>query len=349
MESSEQLSVQPQPEKPKKPFLDRVRNLVASKVNESSLSTKESLGYESTVGFFGGKLVSDPEGKLVWDTRGLVSNIDRRGDWVLRTVDEHVMKEPLKMFLKHPREFIRFLFPGPKRYRGSNQEIAQNAQRLGVDSYYGLNPWGIEVKKPEIFTKGIALQDIYRSDQINSDILKAIDRFESLVSAAQYLKNTHDQFGPIGEVLPSDIIFQSSENGKVINPILNIPDIIYNPEKYPDPTKQLTERKATDILDFLFSIGLEELRRSPENWDSAKQALNTIINNYGDETIIKAVKSLALRGRLTMEGNITPGQSNQLFTLHNRQRFGTREDLTGRLRDLIIEVSDMGSTHAPHA
>ena len=53
------------------------RDKIVSIVNESQMPTKD---YESTVGIFGGILKYDDEGKMVYDTTGIVSKIDRSGD-----------------------------------------------------------------------------------------------------------------------------------------------------------------------------------------------------------------------------------------------------------------------------
>lgn len=173
------------PQESEKGYFDKLRRAIQGEVNESRLPNTD---YESTVGVYGGKLVLDSEGKLVYDTRGLVSRVDRKGDSVLRTYDEHLVKEPWKLLKRHPRWFFRFLAPGPKRYRGRQEEIMENVKRLGLADYYGIHQNGIEIKKPEIYAKGVALQDIYRADLINSDKLKEIDRFEALAFAAQYIR-----------------------------------------------------------------------------------------------------------------------------------------------------------------
>lgn len=90
---------------------------------------------------------------------------------------------------------------------------------------------GIEIKDTELYTKGLLLQDIYRADLIDSEEVKGFDRFQTLQQAGIYLRNMHDKAGGIGEVLASDIIFKEHENGQVAEPVLNMPDIVYNKEK----------------------------------------------------------------------------------------------------------------------
>ncbi len=308
-------------ENPKVGIIDTGRRKVSGVMSESLMPTE---GYKSTVGVYGGRLLNK-EGKLVWDNTGVISKlIDRPGDIVLRNYDEHKVKDPLKLFRRHPEIFFRFLFPGPKRFRGNTAQVFENVQTLGLTDYYGLHLNGIEIKKPELFQKGIILRDIYRSDQINSEKLNGIDRFKALDKAARYIRSVHDK-GPIGEVLVSDIIFQGQEGDEVLNPILNLPDIVYSADKRFPKSKE--EQKATDMLDFLFSVGVEELRRS-DNFDDVNKALKSVVDAYGRDEVIKASASLAKRGRLTLTGGA--------FSQHSKARLGYLEKDADRLRAVVI-------------
>lgn len=328
------------PQEEEKGYFDRLRKAIQGKVNESRLSNTD---YQSTVGVYGGKLVLDSEGRLVYDTRGLVSKVDRSGDAVLRTYDEHLVKKPWELLKRHPRWFFRFLAPGPKRYRGTRQEIMENIERLGLTEYYGPHQNGIEIKKPEVYTKGVALQDIYRADLIDSDKLKEINRFEALASASQYISKIHTEHGGIGELVPGDIIFQDEKEGAAQNPVLNLPDIVYNKEKNIGEK----EKKATDLLDFLASIGTEELRRS-EDWQEVEKALKIILENYADQKVIALTASFARRGRLTLQGdteilnlpNTFTKKKRFVFSQHNKARLGTKTNFEARLRQTIIEVCE---------
>ena len=323
----------------KESLLNKLGSSVQKRVQESHLPTKENLGYESTVGVYGGKINYDEEERMVFDMRGSISKIDRLGDAVLRTYDEHVVKNPLEMFKKHPGWFFKFLVPGTKRYRGTPEEINKNIERLGLAESYGLHDWGIEIKDQAIYKAARPLQDIYRADLIESNDLNEIDRFAALAQSAKYIHDLHQKHGAIGEVLPSDIIFQKKSEKEVSQPILNIPDIVYNEEK---STSEL-DKKTTDLLDFTMSIGLEELRRS-EDWDEARRAIQTILNSYGDKNVIQLLKSFIKRGRLTMQGNEesvnlskTTKTLQPFTTLHNKARLNFDKNTTDNLRKLIIE------------
>lgn len=324
-------------EEKKEGLIDKLRSHVQEKVQESKLPTQETLGYESTVGVYGGKINYDEENKMVFDMRGIISKIDRAGDAILRTYDEHTVKNPIEMLRAHPQWFFRFLIPGTKRYRGTSAEIADNAKRLGLEEEYGLHEWGIEIKDTEIYKSGRPLQDIFRSDLIKGSDLKEVDRFKALAQSAEYIRDIHDKHGAIGEVLPSDIIFRKKENVSVSEPVLNIPDIIYNQEKQTSEK----DKKTTDLLDFTMSIGFEELRRS-ENWDEAQKVIRIIIDSYGDVEIIKLLKSFIMRGRLTMQGDeemVGLSQTSKalrpLTAIHNKVRINFNKDITSNLRDLI--------------
>lgn len=320
-------------------LLGKLTEKVKGKVNESRLPT-EGQGYESTVGFYGGKLKEDGEGKFVYDMRGLVSTVDRYGDALLRTYDEHTLKDPVKMLIKHPKWFFRFMFAaGTKRYRGTPEEICENARRLGLEDEYENHDWGVQINNPDNFRNGVALQDIYRSDLIGDEKLNGIDRFQALSAAAEHTRNIHQKFGAIGEVLPSDFIFVGEPGNVTEKTVLNIPDIIYNKEK---KTGEL-DKKATDLLDLLMSVSFEELRRSQDGEMVAK-AIDTILGAYQDKKVIETVRSYAKRGRLTMQGdeNITEASKvssaiRPVVSQHNKARLNFNKDMVADLRILIAE------------
>lgn len=304
--------------------IDLIRTGIQKTVGESRMPTEE---YESTMIVYGGRLVTVPEGRMVWDRRGVKSKSDTWGDYILRTYDEHVVKKPFQLLSSHPKLFLQFLYPGPKRYRGSNQEIVANVQRLGLEEYYGPHPLGIEIKKPELFTKGIPFQDIYREDLVNSERLSGIDRFQALTEVAKYMRHIHDNFGAIGEGVPYRFIFQKQQGNQVSDPVLFIPDIIYNPDK----KFGREDQKATDVLEFLISTALEELRRTQDLKDLSmvKKALDVAINAYGDKRVIEFASSFAKRGRPSLEG---------LASQHNRAHLGFAPGTQDILRQSVIEA-----------
>ena len=75
--------------------IDMVREKIRETVQESRLPNKD---YESTVGVYGGKLRKNEDGQMIFDMSGIVSKMDRAGDAVLRSLDEHTIKDPVKLF-----------------------------------------------------------------------------------------------------------------------------------------------------------------------------------------------------------------------------------------------------------
>ncbi len=330
---------EPEQKKADNGMLDTLRLRSQGLVNESRLP---SVDYISTVGIYGGKLMVDADGRLAYNTRGLVSQLDHIGDAMVRTFDEHTVRDLGAMLRRRPKAFVRFLWPGTKRYRGNNAEILENAERLGLGEYYGAHPDGIEIKKPELYTKGRALQDIYRADVIGDEKLKTIDRFQALEAASQYVRDIHDAHGGIGELLVGDIIFQEQDGDAVKRPVLNLPDIVYNAEK----VIGIKEKKATDLLDFLASVATEELRRSTGDPASVARALDSILGGYDDRAVITLVKSYVGRGRLTLQGDremldLAPNLMTTLRPLasqHNIARLAVPKDVEAIVKRALVDA-----------
>ena len=324
-------------------IVNNVRKLINSKVAESRLPTEEGLGYKSTMGIYGGKLIKDEEGRLVYDTRGLWSKIDKWGDRLLRSFDEHHAKQPGKLAARHPLRFIKMLplIVDSKRYRGTPEQTMENVKRFGLEDFYGPHPWGTEIKDPEAFSRLIGLQDIFRQDLINSEAISDIDRFDALGKAADYMKHLHETAGGIAEGNMYNFLFrEKGEDHAVSNPLVIIPSEIYNPEK----NISEIEKKATDFLDFLASAGTEEYRRS-KDWTSVQSAMDISLKHYGDAKVIEMVISYIKRGRLTLPNDISSlGFKNSAtfrtirpaLAAHNTQRLSVDPDITAQLRNEII-------------
>ncbi|MEK7580767.1 MAG: hypothetical protein AAB512_00645 [Patescibacteria group bacterium] len=325
---------------------EMVSKTFASKVmTEATLPTDHDLGYKSKVGMFGGKLIREGD-RLVFRMTGSISKLDKWGDKLLRTYDEHTVKEPLKLLRRSRGWALRAARPfQPKRYRGNVQEIAQNIERLNLAEYYAPVHDGIEIKKPEVFTSSPNLYDIYMSDTIGSELLDQTDRFQALKEASRYLSEVHISSGAVGEVLTNEFFFQGNENGRVSQPVLNIPDIVWNPEKYDSDRLKSTEPKATDLLDFLASVGMQEIRRSNGDLKMLDKAMEAVLKGYQNATVIRATKSLALRGRLTLPGdassiNLPPSITRKIrgfLSVHNNARLGANSTHSAILRGEIVK------------
>ncbi|MFA5023937.1 MAG: hypothetical protein WC523_03215 [Patescibacteria group bacterium] len=324
--------------------LNKIRDTINKTVNESRIPTED---YQSTLGVYGGKIKMEEDGQMVWNNKGIVSKIDKWGDAILRTYDEHVVRDLGELFKRHPRLFFQFLTPGTKRYRGSKEEIFENIKRLGLEDTYGLHENGIEIKDQDLYRKGLPLQDLYRSDLIDSDKVDGFDRFQALSESGQYLRKIHDEHGGVGEVNIGDIIFKQHENGQVEDPVLNMPDIVFNQEKNIGEK----EKKATDMLDFIISVGAEEFRRSEGDLDSVKKAMKTVLESYNDKDVINLVKSYIKRGRLTLSGDreseavdlpkdTFTTKHRGVFTKHNEARIVNDRSLEASLKNIGLEVCE---------
>lgn len=324
-------------------FISRyIKHIVENKQTEN-----ETLGYKSQVSIYGGELKNEPDGKLVWNNMGLSSKFDRWGDRVLRAWDEHFVKDPLALLERNPRMFFHMLpiVRGPKRFRGDKEQIMENVKRLGLEEYYGMHKNGIEIKDPDIYKKGVNLQDIFHADQIDSPKLSSFDRFAAVEQAGEYLSSVHANNGAIGEMLANDIVFMEydPEKGILRKPILNIPDEIYDPER----SSGETEKMATDLLDFLVSIGAEEWRRS-DNPENVKKILDHTLARYDVRPVLAMTESLARRGRLTMPGEEELQRDLSVFAqvfkpgfqIHNVARLNVNKNITTKLRDAIIAACE---------
>lgn len=358
-------------------LFDGVLESIAETANKLVKNTLPAKQYKSTIGIYGGVIV-DIEGKMVYKTGGLRNALDVGGDRVLRRFDDHVVQEPGKMLRERPRDFLRILLKSqPMRYRGTPEQIVQNIERLGLTGYYGPHEQGIEIKKPDIFKKGIALQDIYKADQIQAEVLKDINRFQALGVASGYIRDIHNRYGPIGEIV-GHIMFQRKDGAKVKYPILTIPDIILTPSRawmetmqkvlvlqakrhkvlecrtsnledmqldlsemeaiYQRVSAQIAkEQKATDVLELIVSSGFEELRRSHDP-ALVKKAMTTIAENYNDPMILGVVKSFIKRGRPTLPGDTFGGFARVLFSLHNRYHLDADKERGHELREIIVNA-----------
>src|SRR3990170_407525 len=334
--------------------------------------------YKSTVGVYGGKIVTEPDGKMVYEiNKGWNNWIDGKGEKILRRWDDHVIKEPWKMLTTHSREFWDVVFKSdPMRHRGTKEEIAANIQRLGLSEYYGIHPQGIEIKKPEVFTKKwIAIKDIFRADQIKSPDLDGIDRFQALAEEAKYIRSIHDKYGAAGDFI-DDVMFQEREGNAVMDPVLNIPDAILTPStkrikqleksaisqmektvakeqgidvetvrlsetEFNVAEQKIKERfakdqKATDVVELLVWTAFEEFRRSDDP-ESVDRAMTTIIKNYNDPVILSIVRSFVRRGRPTLPGE---EMDHGITALHNKGHLGANEKKSVKVREIIIEKLD---------
>jgi hypothetical protein len=361
--------------------ISRVSSTLNAVMQGTRLPTQEMLGFESTVGMYGAFLRKDEHGRLVWDARvlptegsalnprhwrfltGLRAAIDRTGDRKVRAGDDNTLKnfEGLRQRYGLSRKLRSHVIPWSesKRHRGSNAEILDHISELGLQNVYGSHPWGIEIKDKEVFTKGLALLDIFRSDQLgNPAALDGIDRFDALGQASEHLHRYHAAGKATGEANVYRFIFcgaDAAEGGgrRVRDPVLNLPDIVWNKKQNAKGENVVTDKEkfTLELLDLLVSAAMEELRRSTGNPESMRHALDTVLDHYGDDDVIRLAASYLRRGRVTMPGSpegitarISSGKTTQTLrsaaALHNQARLGVTADTAGMLRVSIEEACD---------
>lgn len=328
------------------PKVNKLTDTINETMYESGFPNED---YKSTLGVYGGKMKME-DGKMVWDNSGLVSKIDKWGDAIFRTFDDHLVKDMGAFFKRDPRLFFKFLAPGAKKYRGNKEEIFANVQRLGLEDTYSLHENGIEIKDQDLFRHGVPLQDIYRSDLIDGEKVKGLDRFQALAETGKYIKKIHDEHGAIGELVSGDIIFKKQENGLASEPVLNLPDIVFNKDKAATVSEK--NNKATDILELLVNVGAEEFRRSEGDMTIVREALKTLLTSYDDKSVINLVKSYIKRGRLVLAGDKQSKvvdlpedtftvKHRGAFAIHNkvRQIVNTAE-LEAALKEIGVELCE---------
>lgn len=327
-------------------IVDWARRQVNSVVANSPLPTSEGLGYQSSIRVYGATLKKKNDGRLVYSNLGIANRIDVLGDGLLRTVDDNAIRSPIAMLLRHPRTFAKLVFGRGKRYRGSAQDILANVERLGLGDDYGPVQGSrneIEVKNRELYTHGIAMQDIYRQEEIGHEALKGIDRFDALTQAGGYLDGVHRKHGAVGEFNLYHVLFRKKGvDGRVKEPAQTLPDIVWNPKRN---TGEL-EKRAIDVLDMLASTACEEYRRSKDPALIAK-ALDAVIAGYTDVKVITITESLARRGRLTLPPQATDTERaggfafvHGVFAQHNVQRLGIDKHSPLNLRTAVIEACE---------
>ncbi len=349
-------------------------------------------GYDTSLGFFGGAVQTDSEGKVFFNMKGgnILDKVDRVGDPRLRTSDEHIANT--EVFAGHrarvwknrvsgaleflhlkgkseqqkaagatweenkakwdakpsvnqnlaPRSVLKLAVEGfiggySMRYRGKPEEIMDNVRRLGLEDYYGPHKDGIEFKKPEIYTDGVSLYDIIVAEKEGKEPLKEIDRSQALADSAKYLREIHDAHGGIGEFLIMDVQFQNRYGNIVSNPILGLPDIVWNQKA----TLSETSKKATDLMDFLVNLSFWERKA---NYDPAvmNQHLDLVLENYGDKKVIQAIRAFINPNRkskrLTLPGEAT-GLKSKPSTGHNIARLGAETQWSSEVRQNVFNAT----------
>ncbi len=328
------------------------KNAIRPLVSPSRYPTEGKLGYESISALYGATARKDKSGQWYVDYTGPMPFIDRIADrYIVRSQEDHIIKDPLTLLAKKPEYFLHLLTTGPKRSRGPIQEILANIERLGLNDrykpYYDKNGKLIGIAFVNNFIEeGRTLRNIYRAKLIKgADELLSVDRLQAVEAATKYIKKIHDEKGGIGELLCDDIIFTKLEDGYPTDPVLAIPDIIFN--KKASLTE--VEKKAIDLLDFIADVAEEE--SSVDN-PQVKDVINKIISTYDDPHVAWVIDTFLRRGRLTLAGDkyatndkesipklpytVTTKQ-RPLLAIHNQVRLRIKEDFALKLKKMIVD------------
>lgn len=357
-------------------------------------------GYPTEVTSYGGFYTEAADGTMLYDTRVIPSRLSdiphafsnlasQVGDRYLRSFDDHIARDPLRLMRRRfrispvhsPIDVIKAVdktvravsetiqsMTTPKRHR-SAELIPANIKRLGLEEYYAPHPWGIEIKKPEIFTKGFCLHDILRSDVIQTKapdskayLLDGIDRNDAIAQAGEYIRKIHDKYGPVGEVHTADIQFQKRNGDRVLSPVLHIPDMNYIHTSPVTPTRQIVE-KATDMLDFMAIVGSEVYRRTRDEGqnplEAMRESLGILARSYGDSQVLETIEMFVKRGRLVLPGDKSSYENSDSQTpygkdstlgkfsreiagkVHNSLRLGiTDSTYSSQLKQTIIDACE---------
>lgn len=267
----------------------------------------------------------------------LINTVDRLADRKIRQVDDNRASNPQaiidRIYRQDTSRFkvgsmvkaaTRLLFPGAMRYRGRFAKIAEHARNLGLP--YGSEKdmvgrtTGIINYDSQMYDHGVVFYDILRGQtkalhephtepgqfliqdahiiNRNGSItdLHQIDPLQAISQASRYLGDLHFR-GGVGTYMGTSVIFQNVENNIASEPVLNIPDIVWNPKKH--FSEQL--KKATDVVDYLYYVGFASMQLFEKNgqpqWDGLQKAIDVAVAEYPDTQVLHTVQSLLKRGR----------------------------------------------------
>ena len=200
---------------------------------------------------------------------------------------------------------------------------------------------GLEVKDQNLFKQGASFQDIIRGDAKNVEV--ETDRWKLYREVGKFIRNIHAHSAVgIGELLAADImLYMDNGNQRMalnipdimyrVRPITldktSLSDSLVGIPSHVRMSPSRSEQQATDLLDLLTSVAFEEYRRSTgeklqdePTWHNVAQALSSVVEGYlsgpedvrsfrtdgkvlNPDAVMKATKSLAYRGRLTLQGD----------------------------------------------
>ena len=232
----------------------------------------KTANYESNVGIYGYSATEKVEGgsstleyrrsgleKLIIMIENLISKADDRGGGIMENLNKPPIRSKIQL-----------------------EEIETHAKELGLTNF-SLNKDGILVEKADDLKSGAFLDDLLRLKK-ERPFLQKLSEMEAVKACSKTLATVHgsSKVG-IGEVLSTDFVLQISEN-KITGARLTLPDKKYSAD-IPE-----NEQKATDLLDFCFSLGSAGLQGGGKAM--AEQYINEILANYPKGDITKEAAKL---------------------------------------------------------
>jgi hypothetical protein len=132
--------------------------------------------------------------------------------------------------------------------------------------------------------------------------------------------------GGMGELLANDVVLDADEN-KVKSARLSLPDARYEEGVSPE------EQKATDLLDFCFSVASAGFQTGGEQ--QGRHNIQIVLKNYGDAKVKEKVVALC-------------NEERPNFSVQNKPRLGfdrleNAETVFARVREIIKEEAISGA------
>lgn len=230
--------------------------------------------YQSNVGFYGVQARLDEskpgQPELIYN-RGMLEELMCWAENKIRKANDLGGSLIGSLFRKGRREKVGF------------EQALIHARELGLAGFRMEN--GLLVEEVSAIRTGAMLDDVIRQDEnTGNQFLKSIGKIEAIEAASLCLAETHkhSKVG-IGEVLANDLVLKI-EDGKLIGAKLTFPDTCYE-----ESVDQL-EQKATDMLDFCFSLGSAGIQSG--GLEKAEEFIRAGLSKYDLEMTKMAMRAL---------------------------------------------------------
>lgn len=254
--------------------IDR-RNAVLNGLSRSAVMP--TLNYQSNVGTYGVEMRIDetnPEKPELVYHRGVLSKVQCWAENLIRKANDSNGGILANLFRKGKRSKIEL------------EQSMEHVKELGLGGFRMEN--GLLMEEAADLRQGVMLDDLIRYqsglDGQQNKFLDSLNKIEAIRSAGATLADIHQRSKVgIGEVLANDLVIKV-EDGKISGSRLTLPDTAYAPE-----VDEL-EQKATDMLDFCFSLASAGLQTG--GLEKAKEYMEAGLADYNLDMVKLAMKSL---------------------------------------------------------